>query len=1126
MAFPSREMALAGLAVGAAVTLAAAEPVRRLVLFDFENPCGQFNPGAEFPGAVGRFSLERGAAHDGGFGGRLSFDLSRGAYVAWVADVPVPLAEGASELTVWVRPDAPGRTVHCKTRDQTGQEHVRFQGPLKPDEWQLVTFDLRQHSGHWGGANDGVIHWPIVAVQIGVEAKGSPRAGTLDLDTVAVTTTAPPEVQPGLRVRLESDRYGSLFLPRETVRLRLVATIFEERLEAVFQGDFAVHDWQDREVARGALGTLSAVGPGERQVPFEILPPGPGAFRVTVRLADARNPAETLGAVGWVGVLAGPNPAPCGWVGTGLHGGHGWARGDLRFLDILSAAGIGVVREEFGWGGIEKRRGEYAVSPEVERFVEALRERGIRLNLLLTYGNPIYENPLDPEAYARWAGWMAAHFRGRVHDFEIWNEPANFYFKAQYGGERFGNAPWIGKFVELTRAAGDAIRAAQPEATVIVGAEDVWPTLRQMLEEGLGPAGHAISIHPYCHGQPRPEREWFLADGGRELRRVSREFGGPERVVITEAGWTTYEGTMEYLEIAGGYPRSSLAQQAQYIVRMYVTARSCGADYAIQYDFMDDGPRREYTEHNFGLVHEDGSPKPSLVAVAVLARLVGEGRCLGDRSPDPGRLRTYVFEVGGQPVLVAYAVEGTAELDVPVGVPRVEIADLMGVRRPQECPGGRLRMTLTEAPVYVLGGDRAAASRFCRFEVDRDTIELPAGDTVRVPVRFSNRSGASLRPRVRCMAPAGVRATVDWGRGWRPPLVPDGADQPGEVAISLDPRMRQAARVVLAARTPSGRVERVLTVRPSPPLAARFGGVRPEGDSLAATLTVTNLTRRPLTATAAVTLASGGSAALPQAVCTLRPGESQVLPVRIQPGPSGTEALAATARLVTDGDWSVEVSQVLLPSVTGALAAASLTDGLLEEWDGATRLRLGHATQYDALPGRDAWEGPGDLSATVLLGWRPEGLCVAVETVDDVFCQTHRNDQIWQGDSVQIAVAPEPAGAGRFEIGLARTPDGDRWFLDSALARGAPESLPPVRFASRPASAGGGLTYEVVIPWEHLPGIAPRPGTRFRFSLLVNDDDGKGRRGWLHAFDGIGWSKDPAQYGVLELGAPGAAPEP
>jgi hypothetical protein len=694
--------------VCAAATQAAAERPREIVLFDFETPGGALNLGPEFPGANGEFALSADAAHDGRLGGRLSFDLTQGNYVAWAYGLPKPLVEGARCVSVWVKTDVVGLRVHCKTRDGSGQELIRFVPGPPAGEWARLAFDLLTSDGHWGGANDGQVHWPVTLIQIGVEAGGEAKTGHLDMDSLTVTTVAPPREQPGAAIGVQSDRFGSLFEPGATAAFKVRVRGIERRPPQEFAVTYSVGDWQGRRLSQGSLGRLRIAQGQETERQLAISVPGFGAFSLDISLRNTADRSERVGARSWFGVLPGPAPPPCPWVGTGLHAGHGWAAGDLRFLEILTAAGIGVVREEFGWSGVETAKGQYATTPQIEAFVDGLVKRGIRLNLLLTYGNPIYDNPLDPDAYARWAGWMARHFEGRVRDFEIWNEPHNFQFMSYYGGQVAGDAPWIGKFVELTLNAGQAIRQVQPDANIIITAEDVWPALKQMLEEGIGPAGNVISIHPYCHGQPRPEREVFLRDGFRELRQVSREHGGPERVVITESGWTTYESNEDYLTVTAGYPRSSYVHQAQYIIRMFLTAQAAGADYAIQYDFMDDGDNRAYTEHNFGLVHQDYSPKPSFMAVAAMTRLLGQGRFVADVSPDPDAVRAYVFDVSGRPVVATYAIEGTATLELHVGAGQVEVADLMGNRRPLGAPGGVATIALSEAPVYVLGAERAA----------------------------------------------------------------------------------------------------------------------------------------------------------------------------------------------------------------------------------------------------------------------------------------------------------------------------------------------------------------------------------------------------------------------------------
>jgi len=684
----------------AAVILASAavraSQMRCVLLSDFEANNGSVNLGGEFPGAKGNFTITAAAAHDDKYGGRLSFDVTKGAYVAWGMNPLKPLAAGADTIALWVRANVPGLRIHCRTTDATGQEHIRYSTPLPDGTWSRITFAVEKTDGHWGGANDGRIHWPLSYVQIGV-APGAARVGYVDLDTLTLATTASLRDQPECLTIIEP-RFGNLFQPDETPTFRMTMHM-RDSAEHRYSGMWRVFDWLDKEAARGEADADQAIS----------LPHLPsGCFRLAVDLQDSKDAGVHTTADAWFGVLTGPNPKPCGWVGTVTHGGHGWDRGDLRFLDVLNAAGIGVVRDEFGWSSIEKTKGKYATSQAMEDFIDGLNRHGIRLNLLLTYGNPIYANPLDPDAYARWAAWMAKHYEGRVRDFEIWNEPQNFMFGQAYPGQRDGKPVFVQPFVALTKKAGAAIRAVRPDANVILCSEDVWSLLFPMLTSGIGSAGNTISIHPYCHGQPRPEREWFFSDYGRELRNASLTNGGPSRVVITEAGWTTYEGNMKFLAIAGGYPRSSPAQQAHYLVRMFLTARAANADYATQYDFRDDGPNRSYTEHNFGLVHQDCSPKPSLLAVAAMTRLVGQGQFVRDAAPDPTVARAYVFDVNGKAVVCAYAIEKAMQLTLPVGVERLEQADLMGNRNPLAAPGGRVTLDLTERPIYLIGAEVSA----------------------------------------------------------------------------------------------------------------------------------------------------------------------------------------------------------------------------------------------------------------------------------------------------------------------------------------------------------------------------------------------------------------------------------
>ena len=55
----------------------------------------------------------------------------------------------------------------------------------------------------------------------------------------------------------------------------------------------------------------------------------------------------------------------------------------------------------------------------------------------------------------------------------------------------------------------------------------------------------------------------------------------------------------------------------------------------------------------------------------------------------------------------------------------------------------------------------------------------------------------------------------------------------------------------------------------------------------------------------------------------------------------------------------------------------------------------------------------------------------------------------------------------------------------------------------RPDGGAGGMVYELAIPWSRLAPFKPVAGANLGLSMIVNEDDGKGRTGF------IGWFGNP-----------------
>lgn len=168
------------------------------------------------------------------------------------------------------------------------------------------------------------------------------------------------------------------------------------------------------------------------------------------------------------------------------------------------------------------------------------------------------------------------------------------------------------------------------------------------------------------------------------------------------------------------------------------------------------------------------------------------------------------------------------------------------------------------------------------------------------------------------------------------------------------------------------------------------------------------------------------------------------------------------------------------------------------------------------------WRGEGDVSATGYMSWDLDNLYLAVEVLDDKHAQSASGDAIWSGDSIQIGIAISNSDgtvpSESHEIGVALGDEGAlykwRWLTPRGFNIGDKVEL---QYAVVRTDAK--TSYEIAIPWGELSNdmTQVKQGMKLKFSMLVNDNDGEGRRGWVEYNSGIGSAKDVNAFGDLYL---------
>ena len=437
-----------------------------------------------------------------------------------------------------------------------------------------------------------------------------------------------------------------------------------------------------------------------------------------------------------------PPPVVPQCVGVNIH----FTGQPKQDLDGLARGGFGWIRMDFAWGGIEKTRGVYDFSA-YDSLLAGLTARHIKPLFILDYGNDLYEkgSPRSPEARAAFARFAAAsvrHYRGKTILWEIWNEPNGGFWQPQANVQEYG---------ALALATAHAIKVADPNATVIAPGTSTIPLdfMESLFKMGLLNDIDAVSFHPYRGGSPETAASDYQA-----LRQLIRRYapeGKDIPLVSSEWGYTTVNVSEQ--------------QQAQYLVREWLSNLAEDIRLSIWYDWHDDGLDPKNGEHNFGTVNYDYTPKPAFLAAQTLTRTLGGYRFIKRiplASPEDYLL---LFSKGPRAqTLVAWTTQADHTLVLPPA--SVEhMTDMLGAPLTPTVTAGRLRLTLTGSPVYLDVPHDAALEQAAAWTARPTDPFYAAGQPLRLTLTYHNPDAAPHRIRFLTVisTPDGARTPVPGG---------------------------------------------------------------------------------------------------------------------------------------------------------------------------------------------------------------------------------------------------------------------------------------------------------------------------------------------------------------------------
>jgi hypothetical protein len=279
------------------------------------------------------------------------------------------------------------------------------------------------------------------------------------------------------------------------------------------------------------------------------------------------------------------------------------------------------------------------------------------------------------------------------------------------------------EFVALYRAAWLGLHSTDPNAVVMGPATSGLSTCPQWLRR-LSPMGFEKYIDAVaCHGyytigasSATPPEPADLPGQMQALRKAIATLLPPAtKLFITETG-IAYPMNSKY---SPTFPTAQvLVQHAEAVVRTHLIYLGEGADVSFLFYSAD------YTyEVGFGLFFNlsmpkpdfgspNISPKPAAMAVAAMTRLIGDSRTLGALTRMPPGTYGYAFALpdGSHAITALWTHDDSFDagqdfdlrVDLPGSSADVVVFDGMGNPRTRKYADGKLRIHLSEMPIYVL----------------------------------------------------------------------------------------------------------------------------------------------------------------------------------------------------------------------------------------------------------------------------------------------------------------------------------------------------------------------------------------------------------------------------------------
>lgn len=674
-----------------------------------------------------------------------------------------------------------------------------------------------------------------------------------------------------------------------------------------------------------------------------------------------------------------------------------------------------------------------------------------------------------------------------------------------------------------------------PDKTFLVGESGgmVPEWWEELFEYGVADCLDAISIHNYNHeaegvGLPEDCNTGRRGSGSiYKIRELMEKYGIADKEVwVTETGYSSYYTSKNITP-------SNYKQACWSFIDYCIQTAPGTFDKVFNFSFTDGRLYfRGEREYNFGKIEgfEEGYKNRFAAKEAYLQEsamnifmydaeniggriMMGDIMCYRYNKTNTGK-QMAVITCGGEP--------GEArQLSLDLGVNNIEFYDMYGNVRNLTSTDGCYTFTVDMEPFYIIGD-------FTKFEQKEASAVMPVknrlsaeyGDSVEI--EFVNESGKDLAVTYEFMAGTEIKPGDTM-------TIPAGGGKLSFDLGSAAPRAFEPVRVTLTDDDGKIYFDDDIVFEYIEALDMTAALKIDSNNKWYFDISITNdSTVKPYEGVLKLVSPENMSDKIEKKTVVVNPGETVNETLYLIEKPDNVSSLKATLAFITNEEsnkgafYSSSYDFAYAPMARDEIKI----DADLSEWKDGW-MYMNTSAQFEAAYNMvgNTFFGADDLWARVAVKWDKDNFYFAGEVHDDKhFTDGVGASQMWQVDDFQLGITYDPdnkLAANKFEEISFALLDKPTIFRHLTSFDTLNNDVPGAELAI--VTSGKVTNYELKIPWTSIipnfaeNNISIEAGNDLKFSLLLNENDGNGRKGFYKIGDGIANSKNSSQFVKLYI---------